>query len=764
MSVDVSRVSPQPYFASVLRAAERLRQLGHPMVGADHVRLLVLAERGHHGDVADSESLLAPYTLAKLHVHADGHVESSAGGARRDLIEHGWKGFLLRIENPHAVEEDLEVLAGFRAWGTRQLLVDQRPGLRDTVNPAQEVERLWLQAQLEGNRRLNGFDLEYRVVELCSRDRGDHTARLSFGAGGKAYPLSQTAWDFVSCQGLELEFKCAPSRDMTVRVADSDGQSCVAALTIKDLHGHVYPSQVLRLAPDMFFQAHVYRADGEVVALPEGTYTVEYWRGPEYLRKVSEVRVGKPPAEVHLHLERWIDPSQWGWYPGDVHIHAAGCSHYMQPTQGVRPETMIRHVRGEALAVGQVLTWGPAWYYQKQFFSGRAISPAATLEHSDLQTANNVRWKPQATDKDAESLLRYDVEVSGFPSSMCGHLILLRLKTQEFPKTRLIEDWPSWNLPILHWAIKQGGVVGYAHCGLGMGTSDDTLPNYEIPPFDSAGVNEGIVDVTHDALHFIAGCELNPAYELNAWYHMLNCGFTPVFAGETDYPCLYDERPGVGRSYVRLGSRPLGDAGYEKWVTSFRDGRLYAGDGRSHLLEFSVNDVIPGDSPVTLAEPSMLRIRAVVAARLEAQVTPETEAIRGLPRYSRPTWHLERARIGDSRQVKLELVVNGQVAQAVGIIADGTPHEVRLETHLVRSSWMALRIMPSSHSYPVFVSVGGKPIRASRRSAEWLRTSVDQLWKEKHRFIRESERNAAGVAYEHARRTYDAIIMESDIP
>src|SRR5436189_232645 len=63
----------------------------------------------------------------------------------------------------------------------------------------------------------------------------------------------------------------------------------------------------------------------------------------------------------------------------------------------------------------------------------------------------------------AESLLKYDLETSGFPSSHCGHLVLLGLSDQTFPNTKTLEDWPSWNLPILRWAKWQGAVVGYAH-------------------------------------------------------------------------------------------------------------------------------------------------------------------------------------------------------------------------------------------------------------------------------------------------------------
>jgi hypothetical protein len=69
-------------------------------------------------------------------------------------------------------------------------------------------------------------------------------------------------------------------------------------------------------------------------------------------------------------MQRWINPAKYGWYSGDHHVHAAGCSHYQNPTEGVRPEDMVRQIQGEKLNVGAVLTWGPCYYYQKQFFTG----------------------------------------------------------------------------------------------------------------------------------------------------------------------------------------------------------------------------------------------------------------------------------------------------------------------------------------------------------------------------------------------------------
>jgi hypothetical protein len=80
-----------------------------------------------------------------------------------------------------------------------------------------------------------------------------------------------------------------------------------------------------------------------------------------------------------------------------------------------------------------------------------------------------------------------------------------------------------------------------------------------------------------------------------------------------------------------------------------------------------------------------------------------------------------------------------------------------------RSSWVALRILFSSHTNPMFVTVGGRPVRASRRSAEWCLKAVDQCWKQKSPHISARERREAERAYEHARERYRRIVAESEV-
>jgi hypothetical protein len=484
--------------------------------------------------------------------------------------------------------------------------------------------------------------------------------------------------------------------------------------------------------------------------LPEGRYEISAIRGPEYRPVPATADVDAGTEQLSITLDRWVDPAGHGYYSGDPHIHAGGCSHYNVPSEGVTPETMIRHVRGEGLWLGSVLTWAPCYYHQKQFFSGESISPPADLEDPAMQAAQGMTWTPQPTDRDAESALRYDVEVSGFPSSHSGHLILLGLTDQDYPGTSLIEDWPSWNLPVLRWAKQQNALVGYAHCGVGLGVGTEELPNYIVPSFQGIGSNEIVVDVPLGAADFQCGGQFAPAAELNIWYHLLSVGFRTLMLGETDYPCMYDEGPGVGRTYVQLAEPPSGAQAIEAWIGGLRENASYFGDGRSHVFDLAVDGDVSREHPLDAAGP--VRVSATVAAWLPEQPPPPPA---GRPAYSAPVgWHLERSRIGTSRTVLVEVVLNGLVVASQELVADGTEQELTFDVTVERSSWLALRILRSVHTQPIFLEVGGRPIRASRRSAQWLHDSVDQLWKVKSGFIRADEQDAARQAYDEAQTVY----------
>ena len=506
----------------------------------------------------------------------------------------------------------------------------------------------------------------------------------------------------------------------------------------------VYPLPSRRLAqgedPDFFFHPQIYRADGEKVKLPPGTYEVQYGRGPEYLPLSKRLIVPEKVEayEASFELERWINMASLGWWSADHHVHAAGCSHYESPDEGVRPEHMWRQALGEDLNIACVLTWGPCWYHQKQFFEGKVHRLSGR-----------------------DNLMRYDVEVSGFPSSHAGHLCLLRLKEDDYPGTSRVEEWPSWTLPILKWTQSQGGLAGYSHSGWGLEPLVPTheLPNYAMPKFDGIGANEFIVTVTHDAVDFISAGDTPLSWELNIWYHTLNAGFRTRISGETDFPCIYDDRIGMARSYAKLE----GALDFDRYMDQIKAGRSYVSDGKSHIVDFFVQDRELGthSSELRLESPGRVKIRARVAAYLPSNQDEVGAIIAGRDPDQPPYWDIERARIGKTRKVPVELVVNGESVAVKQIAATGEWADLVFEHQVGRSSWVALRVLASSHTNPVFVIVGNKPVRASLRSAEWCRRAVDRCWMMKQPKIRESEQAAAKAAYDHARDVYDRILLES---
>jgi hypothetical protein len=108
---------------------------------------------------------------------------------------------------------------------------------------------------------------------------------------------------------------------------------------------------------------------------------------------------------------------------------------------------MFRQVQGEGLNVGCVLTWGPCFDYQRQFF------------------------RPTADElSEPFTLLKYDIEVSGFGSQALGHVCLLNLREQHYPGSGagITKGWPTWTTPVLRWAKRQGAVTGYAHSASGL--------------------------------------------------------------------------------------------------------------------------------------------------------------------------------------------------------------------------------------------------------------------------------------------------------
>jgi hypothetical protein len=751
----------QPLAAQVKRLMTALESIGEPLP-QDEVAALkaAFASSAEDGGVNEIQRILDSHVLFNVAINPESRISVSRGRAQAQLIEQGWRSFLIKITN-QAADTSLFKIRCAQARPVGRRSDEAITGVHDFTNGAVDVVEArdrWVAINSWDNPPLqpilSGLEIEYRILQIYSRDSGQREASFEADAGVGEQDLGYRST-------IAILFDCRPTSDFTLQIRDVDGTPTTAFLVITDSLNRIYPVQEKRSLPDLWFERQIYRRDGETVRLPAGTFSIEYGRGPEYVRKQVSLSVQHgTPASILMPLERWIDPHRQGYYSGDTHIHAAGCAHYESPYEGVVPEVMFRQVEGEGLDVGDVLTWAPGYYYQKQFFTGHVHHFNPRPGQSQHDSSGESRFV-----RENASTLRYDIEVSGFPSSHCGHLVLLRLSDQNYPGTTTLDEWPSWNVPILKWAKAQGAVVGYAHTGGGLAVDSTELPNDLMPPFNSFGANEYLVDITHgDLVDFISGCDLWPFAELNIWYHALNCGFRTSFAGETDFPCLSDEHVGGGRSYVKLDAPPFGDEGYGNWVSGVKAGRSYFGDGRSHIFDFAVHEKAKtsDEAQVSLKQPGTVRVTAQVCARLERGINDRVKMIREASPYNRPYWHLERSRIGSSFKVPVEIVVNGIPVQRAEIEADGALHPVEFDVLIQKSSWLALRILPSSHTNPIFVRLNGNPIRASRKSAEWCRKAVEASWQLRVLRIRATEKEEAQAAFEHARSTYTRIASECD--
>jgi hypothetical protein len=752
-------VEGQPLAANVERLAEALEVLGTPLPAGLRDALKAAGRDGRK-----IQQALDPRVLLVVSINPESRVKVARGAAEARLQQAGWTPILVKVVNDSPVKATLRI-------SSPQSGPVYSGGFG---NPKGDPSR-FLQVEMFQSPpltpNLSGLRVEYAVGLVYSSEAGRREATIGFDVGQGTQDLGFRA-------EAPVLFDVSPGIPVKLSIRDFDGKPTAARFTFLDKANHVYPPQPKRLAPDFFFQKQIYRHDGGTVLLPPGPLTMLYGRGPEYRLLSRTVTVPeKGDASIDVKVERWVHPADYGFYSGDHHIHAAGCAHYTNPSEGVHAPDMFLHVKGEGLNVGCNLTWGPCYEYQRQFFEPGAHKLSEPF-----------------------TVLKYDVEVSGFGSQALGHVCLLNLKDQTYPGSdgTKTKGWPTWTTPLMKWAKAQGAYTGYAHSANGLqvndaaaakrlvagldrngdgkvgveeasagllpeefaradadGSGDLTeaelvqsvgrakrnLPNFVIPEMNGIGAQEICVTVAQGICDFISAMDTQRQLEWNCWYHLMNCGFPLKASGETDFPCISGGRVGEGRVYVQLGKIDRID--YAAWCAELAKGRSYVSDGYAHALEFTVHGKTPGHD-AAIDAPGAVSVKAKVAFASE---TPLGTAPGGF--------------IPKEPTRKVELVVNGRPVQSWDVPADDKTHDLACELKVERSSWVALRHFPQMHTNPVNVIVAGKPIRASRASALWCAGVIEQLWRVRGQGIAAHEREEAKKTFDAAIEQYRKIASES---
>lgn len=761
-------VEGQPLAANALRLIKTYDYLGHPLP-ANEVAAIEAAAKSQ--DAHKLQELLDPHVLVMVHLNPEARAKVRRGPAVATLQQGGYMPILIKVHNESTVTKPLRLTSPqalpIASGGKTRLKLDKLSE-DDIKNRFLDVEICTDKPMTD---KLSGLKVEYLLGLIHSTQAGKRDATLIFDVG-------QGTKDLGSRAEAAVLFDIKPAIPVKLLIDDFDGTPTTGRFTFKDKTGRVYPPKAKRLAPDFFFQDQVYRHNGSVVLLPPGELTMTFGRGPEYRLVEQQILIPEQgETTISVKLQRWTNPRNYGFYSGDHHIHAAGCSHYTNPTEGVFAEDMFLHVKGEGLNVGCNLTWGPCYDFQRQFFQPHAhkISEPFTV-------------------------LKYDIEVSGFGSQALGHVCLLNLRDQTYPGSEgtSTKGWPTWTTPLMRWAKNQGAYTGYAHSANGLGidpknaakrlmakldtnqsgtislkeaegallpedfagidTNGDgfldldelitahqraanRLPNYAIPEMNGIGAQEIAVTTAQGLCDFISAMDTNRVPEWNCWYHLMNCGFPLKVSGETDFPCITDSRVGQGRVYVQLGKIDRID--FKTWAHGLATGRSYVSDGYAHALEFTVNGKPAGDK-VKLREPGKVKVVARVAFAKDSALG--TAQGGQLPK-------------GNTRTV--ELIVNGKVVSTSEIPADDKEHAITFASVPIdRSSWVALRHFPQMHTNPVEVIVDEKPIRASRKSALWAAEMIEQLWRVRNGVIAAHERDEAERVFQWAIARYLKIAEE----
>ena len=383
----ISKVDNQPLTEHVKRLTRQLEYLGSPLDSSTLKELeLAFQLTPNAAAVERIQSILDPLCIAGVNINPESRVKAQRGPAQPTLYEAETKRHLVKIINEAGVTARLQV--GYTGASAIQMQHSgQHMQMPETDTPLFHVKTYlpggrWLNAP--GIAPLTGLEVNYAIMDIFCREAGKREITFSFDVGQGTQDLGFRA-------ELPTLFTSEPTYSLTLdEVLDENGQDTVASFVIRDEQGQVFPAQSTRTPPDFWFQDQVYRSSGAKISLPSGKYSIIAGRGPEYELQSKMVEIDDGPESLQVQLERWVDPSLFGYWSGDHHIHAAGCAHYTVPTEGVQPKDMLIHIQGEDLKVGSVLTWVQGSTTRNSSFPERLMKAlptptpcATTLKYQD---------------------------------------------------------------------------------------------------------------------------------------------------------------------------------------------------------------------------------------------------------------------------------------------------------------------------------------------------------------------------------------------
>ncbi len=326
----------------------------------------------------------------------------------------------------------------------------------------------------------------------------------------------------------------------------------------------------------------------------------------------------------------------------------------------------------------------------------------------------------------SEHILQYGQEFRG----SFGHVAMLGVSEYVMPMiggaggTAFAAD--VLNGRYLEAARRQGGIAGFVHPYTSIPTSPSQAANTEIPVNVALGQGE-FYDVA-----CIFSDELASAH---MYHRILNSGFRlAATGGSDDFGNVWrGSPPGTGRTYALLE----GPLSVSSWLEAVRAGRTFGTNGPLLFLEVAGKG--PGEEILLSGdEPGLLdvRVRALSIAPLS----------------------------------KLEIYVNGQVAEAFEATGDSTRFDITTRLDVSTGGWIAAQVVGPRHRFfgdsyafahttPVYIVRDGVTF-TSEEDATFLAEVVERLWERvdaRERWTSEAGRAAYQDATRRAAARYRAM-------
>jgi hypothetical protein len=420
--------------------------------------------------------------------------------------------------------------------------------------------------------------------------------------------------------------------------------------------------------------------DGADIDLPPGSYNVEARQGFErdIVHKTVQIEASSGQT-IPVSLRRFENFEARGWVPGDTHVHFPNPAaiRYEMECEGLRVVSLLLLKRG----LQQPARPGDGVFQNVEHFSG-TLSPESDATHL-VQTGEEFR------------------------NGLLAHLIFQGLKSIVWPVSTggLREngaggyDWPLM-LHASDEAHSQGALVTWAHW---------PYPSLEAPLDIALGridsidlLTTGSPFVHHPILvdiYKMHGPRVYSMAPVDVYYQYLNCGFHLAMSSGSDKMAIHPPM-GSARTYARV----TGPVTYASWLEEIRKGHTFATD--YPLLEFSVNDKLPGDALSLPAGKVALKVKAR-AVSLEPYETLEIIYNGKVIRSAKPSGEHFAAAIDDT----IEVDHGGWIAARA--------HGPKMLPY--GATWWQMPVF--AHSSPIYLDIPGRPAPA----AESARLFLDQL-------------------------------------